>query len=111
MGPGLLRFTDKENNQVDPPDHHIPPILADARSMYVHDVGTMANGHPYLVLRSRARSRSDVIELIITVTTSHPARWEFGYVIKDPQTKTSQTFHGPYGDPTKDTPGRLVGFE
>lgn len=91
-----------------PIDPEIPPILEQAKGMHVTRVGTTPRGHPFVVLRS---PRGEVRELIITVTTSDPATWLFGYVIKDHKTKTMHSYHGPYGDPDRDEPGNLSGFE
>jgi len=90
---------------MDPP---IPPILEHAKGMHVTRIGTTDDGHPFVVLRS---PRGEVRELIITVTTSHPASWMYGYVIKDHETKTMHSYHGPFGDPERDLPGQLAGFE
>lgn len=70
--------------------------------------GTLPDGCPYLLLRA---SRGELRELVVTISTAQPAEWLYGYVIHDHATKTSQSFHGPFGDPDRDTPGRFAGFE
>ena len=88
-------------------EYPTPPILADAKGMYVDRIGSH-DGRPFVVLRSH---RGVLRELIITMMATKPSSWMYGYVIKDNNSKTMLTYHGTHGDPELDMPGRLVGFE
>lgn len=59
-------------------------------------------GRAVLVFRSTSRA-SPLRELYITIRSTQPVEWVYGYTIVDPNTHVSVTYRGRFGDPEHDT--------
>ena len=80
----------------------LPPILQ-TPGLRMLGMGTTDRGL-YFKLGSKHPKR--MIAIVV-----HGAQVFYEYTMLDPETRTMQTYRGPYGDPEKDEPTGLDGLE
>lgn len=80
------------------PSPDLPWVLRQ-KGLKLLDMAVDENGHTVLTFRSPL---GPVREVHITMLSSAPVQWTYGYVIRDTASKTKTTYSGADGDPSKD---------
>jgi hypothetical protein len=88
------------------PSPDLPWVLRQ-KGLKLLDMTTDESGHTVLTFRSPL---GPVREVTISMLSSAPVTWTYGYTIRDTYSKTSTTYAGHEGDPAKDTVVEIEGF-
>lgn len=85
---------------------HVPPILR-TKGLKFLDAGITEAGNPYFLLGADSGKYRQVS---IYLLVDSPGEIVYGYTVFDASTRTEITYHGQFGDPTKDTLGEIEGL-